>query len=279
MKNIFCLLLVIAVAQISFAQRKYNMREHKPLRIYMVNIDGGKFDMGDDNSQDDRKPAHTVVLKNFALSAYEVTQRQWRAVMDTNPSSYQCDECPVNNVSYDDALEFINKLNKAMGTHYRLPTEAEWEYAARGGQFEKLHNEENPFARGKQLAGRQLPQTVAWYQRNSDDHIHRIGVKQPNELGIYDMSGNVEEWCSDYYANTYFSDKPVSNPKGPEGGFSRVVRGGSYMGETTDLSVTRRAAYVPKTRSITLGFRLASDVEDKKTAKAEPKKGGEECCR
>ena len=260
MKNCLSLLLFLVVLQPAFGQRKYNMREHKTIGIYMVNIPGGKFDMGDDTSMDDRRPAHTVRLESFRLSAYEVTQRQWRAVMDENPSSYQCDDCPVNNVSYDDVQEFIKRVNKAFGTSYRLPTEAEWEYAARGGQLERIHNIDDTHVYGKQLAGRQLPQTIAWYQRNSDDHIHRVGVKQPNELGLYDMSGNVEEWCSDFYAPTYFTAKPVANPKGPADGLSHVVRGGSYFSERDELSVTRRAGYIPKTRSVTLGFRLASDA-------------------
>ena len=273
MKHILLIFLVTSLVSPVLAQRKYNMREHKPLRIYMVDVPGGKFYMGDDNSQVDRSPAHLVKLDNFQLSAYEVTQRQWRAVMDNNPSSYQCDDCPVNNVSYDDVQEFISKLNKTLGGHYRLPTEAEWEFAARGGQLEVLHNVEDPNAYGKQLSGRRLPQTIAWYQRNSDDHMHKIGVKKPNELGIYDMSGNVEEWCSDFYAATYYTNKPISNPKGPDSGPSHVVRGGSYFSEANELSVTRRAAYVPNTRSITLGFRLAAD--------APPMKGKKDavCCQ
>ena len=238
----------------------------------MVNIPGGKFDMGDDTSMVDRRPAHTVKLDNFALSAYEVTQRQWRAVMDNNPSSYECDDCPVNNVSYDDILEFINKLNGAMGTHYRLPTEAEWEYAARGGQLERIHNVNDPHAYGKQLSGRQLPQTIGWYLRNSDDHIHRVGVKQPNELGLYDMSGNVEELCADFYSETYYNSKPIANPKGPAGGLSHVVRGGSYFSDASELSVTRRAAFLPNTRSVTLGFRLAADLPKAKVHKADEEK-------
>jgi formylglycine-generating enzyme required for sulfatase activity len=260
MRKFCCLVLVLAASVSVFAQRKYNKREHKTLQIYMVNIPGGKFDMGDDTSMVDRRPAHTVRLGNFALSAYEVTQRQWRAVMDNNPSSYECDDCPVNNVSYDDALEFISRLNHAMGTKYRLPTEAEWEYAARGGQLERIHNVDDPHFSGKQLSGRQLPQTVAWFQRNSDDHIHRVGVKQPNELGLYDMSGNVEEWCADFYSESYYTNKPVANPKGPDAGLSHVVRGGSYFSDPSELSVTRRAAFLPNTRSVTLGFRLAADL-------------------
>ena len=229
----------------------------------MVNVSGGKFYLGDDTSMVDRRPGHVVKLDDFLMSAYEVTQKQWRAIMDYNPSSYQCEDCPVNNVDYQEVQEFIGRLNRVLSTNYRLPTEAEWEYAARGGQLERLHNIDDPHAMGKQMSGRKLPQTIAWFERNSDDHIHRVGVKQPNELGLYDMSGNVEEWCADYYSETYFTKDPVSNPKGPQGGASHVVRGGSYFSTPAELSVTRRAAYVPSTRSITLGFRLAADAQKK----------------
>ena len=263
MRSLFSVAVFFALLQPVFAQRKYNMETHEPLRIYMINVIGGKFDMGDDSSYVDRRPAHTVRLDDFMISAYEVTQRQWKSVMDENPSSYQCDDCPVNNVSWTDAIEFIAKLNHALGTNYRLPTEAEWEFAARGGNLEKIYHSNNPHLTGKKLSGRELPQTIAWYQRNSADHVHRVGVKQPNELGIYDLSGNVEEWCSDFYSETYYASKPIANPKGPNGGLSHVVRGGSCYSEASELSVTRRAAYLPNTRSISLGFRLAADIQQK----------------
>ena len=270
MRNFICLVFCLLIVQQSFAQRKYNMRTHQPLRIYMVPVPGGKFDMGDDTSMVDRRPAHTVRLDDFRMSAYEVTQRQWLAVMGYNPSSYQCEDCPVNNVSWEDVQVFITKLNHALGANYRLPTEAEWEFAARGGQLELIHNSDDPHFYGKQFSGRHLPQTIAWYLRNSGDHMHKVGAKQPNEAHIYDMSGNVEEWCNDFYAPTYYTKDPVSNPTGPNGGASHVVRGGSYFSEASELSVTRRAAYLPNTRSVTLGFRLAADAKCKVAVK--------ECC-
>ncbi len=251
MKQILSLVLVLLILSPAFAQRKYNKTKNNAFQIYMIKVQGGKFDLGDDSSLVDRRPAHSVTMRNYNISAYEVTQWQWRRIMGSNPSSYQCDDCPVNNVTWSDAQEFIARLNKLLKKHYRLPTEAEWEYAARGGQLEKM----------KQLAGKKLPQTIAWYNRNGDDHLHRVGVKKPNELGIYDMSGNVEEWCNDWYAPTYFTSKPVDNPQGPQGGLSRVVRGGSFNSSPDEISVTRRAGYVPDTRSITLGFRLAEDIE------------------
>jgi formylglycine-generating enzyme required for sulfatase activity len=259
MRLIGCFILFAVLVQPVLAQRKYNKTTHHPLGIFMVEVTGGQFYMGDDTSMADRRPAHLVHLNDFYLSAYEVTQKQWLSVMGSNPASYPCLDCPVNNVSWDDAQEFIHRLNHLKGTHFRLPTEAEWEYAARGGRLETIHNVEDPHAEGKPLAGRRLPQTIAWYERNSDDHVHRVGVKYPNEIGIYDMCGNVEEWCNDFYALTYFSKNPVYNPQGPDGGASHVLRGGSFMSSYPELSVTRRAAAVPNTRSISIGFRLAAD--------------------
>jgi formylglycine-generating enzyme required for sulfatase activity len=263
------------------AQRKYNRNDTSCLQFYMVDVQGGTFDLGSNDEAADRRPAHTVKLKDFSLCAYEVKQIQYEVVMGCNPSKYQCDECPVTNVSWDDAQEFIKKLNKCTGHHYRLPTEAEWEYAARGGNTEVLikekhHrggvnelfvpcNEKGTFTqvkekKGKKYAGRSGgPQSIAWYAKNSDMHVHPVGHKQPNQLGLYDMSGNVEEWCSDYYATSYGSKDTVENPQGPTGGKSRVVRGGGCRSDAEELVVTRRAGYLPDTKSLSLGFRLAED--------------------
>jgi formylglycine-generating enzyme required for sulfatase activity len=203
--------------------------------------------------------------------------------MGDNPAcSERCPDCPVNNVSWTEIQTFLDKLNARTGRHYRLPTEAEWEYAARGGVKEKLVKEQshprggvNEFlisdkgerkpekdVAGKKYSGRSGgPQSIAWYAANSRDHVHEVGRKQPNELSIYDMCGNVEEWCADFYANTYGGKQPVENPKGPASGKSHVVRGGSFTSEANELVVTRRAAYLPDTKAVSLGFRLAEDVK------------------
>lgn len=274
-------LLLLILAQPVAAQRKYNKTIYGPLKIETVNVNGGTFDLGSDEGATDRKPAHSVTLATFQMAKYEIKQQQWVAIMDENPSLYKCDECPVTNVSWDEVQEFIKRLNEGTGKKYRLPTEAEWEYAARGGRHEDLVTEKrlrggsNEFLvgdekkgmmapekhrKGDKYAGRSGgPQSIAWYKRNAEDHVHRVGLKQPNDLGIYDMTGNAEEWVSDWYAKTYGSRDNVENPTGPVGGKSKVVRGGSFEHEDAELVVTRRAAYLPDTKARSLGFRLVED--------------------
>ncbi|MES2702028.1 MAG: SUMF1/EgtB/PvdO family nonheme iron enzyme [Bacteroidota bacterium] len=276
MKSILSSLLVMLVLQPAIAQRKYNLTDCGILGFDMVRVEGGTFDMGDDNDGADRKPAHTVKLRTFDMAVYEVKQAQWKDVMGTNPSAYCCNECPVTNVSWDEVQDFIKKLNAKSGRNYRLPTEAEWEYAARGGGSERLikegkmvrggvneflvcdKNTRKPekFKTGKRFAGKNGAQPIAWYEANSWQRPHEVGRKKSNDLGIYDMSGNAEEWTADWYATTYGSRDTVENPTGPAGGKAKVVRGGSYLSPSFELSVTRRAAYLPNTRARNLGFRV-----------------------
>jgi formylglycine-generating enzyme required for sulfatase activity len=248
-----------------------------------VRINGGTFDLGSDDGSEDRKPAHTVTLSDYYLGTYEIKQEQWEAVMGNNPSKYKCHDCPVTNVNWDEVQEFITKLNAATGKTYRLPTEAEWEFAARGGTTEKLVKEGhirggvNEFLvadnnkglrtprkelKGQKYSGRKAgPQSIAWYINNAGGHVHPVGRKQPNDIGVYDMTGNVEEWCADWYAISYGSRDNITNPSGPIGGKSKVVRGGSISSAANETVVTRRAAYLPDTKSLSLGFRLVEERE------------------
>lgn len=281
MKCILLSLSMLLFLQPVTAQRKYNKTTDAPLNIAMVKVQGGSFDLGSDDGATDRMPEHTVKLKDFYMGQYEVTQQQWKLVMGKNPSDCLGDECPVNNVNYNDVQAFIEKLNKMTGKHYRLPTEAEWEYAARGGSDEKLVRSSASVARGgvneflvadknerkpekdlsgKRYAGKKLPQDVAWYDRNGRGHVHPIGRKKPNEIGLYDMSGNVEEWCADFYGGNYGSKMPVENPQGPSAGNSHVVRGGSFTSTPEELVVTYRRAYTPDVKAPSLGFRLVEDA-------------------
>ena len=180
------------------------------------------------------------------ICRYEVTQAEWEAVMGSNPSRFKGANRPVEQVSWNDCQTFINKLNSASGFHFRMPTEAEWEYAARGGSS----------SRGYKYAGGNDINAVAWYDGNSGRQTHDVGTKRPNELGIYDMSGNVWEWCSDWYGDKYYGSSSSTNPKGPSSGSYRVSRGGSWNSIARYCRVANRDFSDPDFRIIDLGLRL-----------------------
>lgn len=219
----------------------------EPLEFVLVK--GGCYQMGDTfgDGGSDEKPVHEVCVDDFSIGKYEVTQAQWEAVMGSNPSNFkQCGgNCPVESVSWNDIQEFIKKLNNMTGKTYRLPTEAEWEYAARsGGKSEKY-------------AGGNDVDTVAWYDNNSGSRTHPVGQKQPNGLGIYDMTGNVWEWCQDWYGDGYYKSSPKDNPQGPSSGSDRVLRGGSWVNNAASARATNRGRNSPGGRYDIHGFRLA----------------------
>jgi formylglycine-generating enzyme required for sulfatase activity len=236
-------------------QRKQEPNASNPiqkLRSDMVYVQGGIFSMGCTSEQgndcDDReKPAHQVTLSNYYINRYEVTQALWSAVMGSNPSRFKgCDQCPVEQVSWNAVQEFIKKLNSMTGKNYRLPTEAEWEYAARGGRS----------SQGYKYSGSNNPGGVGWYNGNSSNKTHPVGQKQANELGLYDMSGNVYEWCSDWYGD-YSSQSQIS-PKGPSSGSFRVWRGGSWNYVSRYFRLSYRSYSLPEAGNNYLGFRLVS---------------------
>ena len=216
------------------------------LDIALVYVQGGSFDMGSNDDSGTVKTVHRVTLSNFYIGKYQVTQAQWKAVMGNNPSHFQnCDNCPVEQVSWNDAQDFIEKLNQKTGKNYRLPTEAEWEYAARGG------NKSNGYA----YSGSNDVNAVAWYGYNCSK-THPAGEKRPNELGIYDMSGNVLEWCQDRFDGNYYSNSPPENPQGPPTGSDRVLRGGSWYFTARRCGVAFRTYFAPGLRDASAGFRL-----------------------
>jgi formylglycine-generating enzyme required for sulfatase activity len=217
--------------------------------IQMVFVRGGTFTMGCTSEQgsdcdSDEKPTHKVTVSDFYIGKYEVTQAQWKAVMGSNPSYYKGDNLPVENVSWNDVQEFIRKLNAKTGENYRLPTEAEWEYAARGGAS----------SRGYKYSGSNNVGEVAWYGDNSGSKTHTVGQKRANELGIYDMSGNVWEWCRDWYGS--YSSSAQQNPTGAYSGSYRVARGGSWDYYAQSVRVPNRGINTPGDRSRGIGFRL-----------------------
>ena len=219
------------------------------ISIEMVRVEAGTFTMGAtpemENPLDDEKPAHQVTLTNdYYIGKYEVTQALWKAVMGNNPSYSKGNNLPVERVSWDNCQKFISKLNRITGKTFRLPTEAEWEYAARGGNK----------SRGYQYSGSSNLSDVAWYEDNSGNKIHNVGSKQANELGIYDMSGNVHEWCQDWYDK--YSNSSKVNPTGANSGSYRVSRGGGWANSAGLCNSSSRVNETPGNRSGSLGLRL-----------------------
>ena len=219
------------------------------IKYNMVWVDGGTFRMGATSEQgseiSDEKPVHSVTLSGYYIGKTEVTQALWQAVMGSNPSYFEGDDLPVEQVSWDDCQEFIRKLNSLTGQNFRLPTEAEWEFACRGGNN----------SRGYKYSGSNYIDNVAWYDGNSGDKTHPVATKSPNELGIYDMSGNVWEWCADWYGD--YSSGRQTNPKGPYDGSSRVGRGGSWIINARGCRSSNRNNGNPTYRNDGLGLRLA----------------------
>ncbi|HZK08742.1 MAG TPA: SUMF1/EgtB/PvdO family nonheme iron enzyme [Bacteroidales bacterium] len=238
--------------------------------LEMILVTGGTFTMGCASEQGDcetdEKPTHQVTVSDFYIGKYEVSQEQWREVMGastsfgsahqpalSSPSYFKdCDDCPVEMVSWDDVQEFIKKLNQKTGKEYRLPTEAEWEYASRGGAKSDVERSRNADFK---YAGSNNIDEVAWYDGNSGSKTHQVGLKKPNELDIHDMSGNVWEWCSDWYGN--YSSGSQTNPQGSSSGSYRVLRGGSWSNLAGDCRVPIRIDGTPDGRYHDGGFRLA----------------------
>ncbi|OWY26088.1 hypothetical protein C7N43_36220 [Sphingobacteriales bacterium UPWRP_1] len=216
-----------------------------PFASQMVYVQGGTFTMGCTEEQgndcyDEEKPAHSRTVRSFYISKYEVTQAQWQSIMNNNPSEYSgCAQCPIETVSWNDIQEFLSKLNTQTGKNYRLPTEAEWEYAARGGNKNK----------GYKYAGSNDIDRVAWYIGNSSEGTHPVGQKSPNELGLYDMSGNVLEWCSDWFKGYPGNSTDYT-------GSNRVLRGGSWRSKPQWCRVACRGSNRPTNRFESCGFRL-----------------------
>ncbi|MGN1213651.1 MAG: SUMF1/EgtB/PvdO family nonheme iron enzyme [Bacteroidaceae bacterium] len=218
----------------------------------MITVEGGVFFMGatfeQENPGADEMPAHKVTLSSFLIGETEVTQELWMIVTGCRPttsSDYNWSDkygkgnnYPAYNVSWNDCQDFIAKLNDLTGKKFRLPTEAEWEYAARGGKKSK----------GYQYCGSNTIDDVAWYDDNSGDKTHPVKTKQPNELGIYDMSGNAWEWCQDWYSSDYYSVNDANNPQGPVSGSRRILRGGVWFHDAWYCRTSSRNSWAPTDR-------------------------------
>ena len=215
----------------------------------MIRVEGGTFTMGATSEQGSdaygvEKPAHSVTLSSYYIGETEVTQELWQAVMGSNPSRFKGTSRPVEQVSWDDCKAFFSKLNSLTGKNFRLPTEAEWEYASRGGNK----------SQGYKYSGSNILGDVAWYADNSGSETHPVKTKSPNELGIYDMSGNVSEWCQDWLGS--YESSSQSNPTGPSSSSSRVRRGGDWSIAAGGCRVSSRSCDAPGLRRNFLGLRL-----------------------
>ena len=227
----------------------------KGISFNMIKIDGGDFVIGASTEQGrfaafDEKPPVKVRISTFYLSEIPVTQALYKVLTNQNPSFNVGDDLPVERVSYEDCEKFIDQLNQHTGSQFRLPTEAEWEYAARGG------------IKGKRMkysgADDVNISDYVWYGDNSSNQSHEVGTKLPNELGLYDMSGNVSEWCSDWYSPSYANNGGEVDPQGPEEGVDKVYRGGSWYDKAMNCRVSKRFGMNPKYKNKLVGFRLAA---------------------
>lgn len=224
------------------------------LESSMVTIEGGMFEMGGESYRDDAKPLHSVSLSPFGLCRYPVSQSLWLGVMGGYPEflHFNGSDRPVEKVSWLDCQIFLEKLNQHPRFHdYRLPTEAEWEYAALGGVLNK---------RGLSYADDTDLDEEGWYIDNSFGETQVKGLKLPNALGLFDLRGNVWEWCQDWYSEKYYASSPVTNPQGPDHGWQRVGRGSSWRGDEVGTGFTFRYGWRTNDRSYYLGFRLARSL-------------------
>jgi len=279
MIKFFAFIIALFTAIVSFSQKPENnalkagsdnqkdtasyIETASSLNFEMILVKGGTFSMGcgldqGRNCEEDEKPVHQVTLNDFYLGKSEVTQKLWLDVMGTNPSNFAtCDDCPVENVSWLDVQEFIKKLNQLTGKKYSLPTEAQWEYAARGGSSASI-------VTVFKYAGSDNIDEVSWYfkgkegMEDKNGKPHPKNQKKPNALGLYDMSGNVWEWCNDWYGG-YTSKKEV-NPQGPSTGSYKVFRGGSWNNTANFCRVFFRHYLKPNSRYYNLGLRLALNL-------------------
>lgn len=225
----------------------------------MIEVKAGTFYMGaqkdysnetnyDASAYQIESPVHEVTINTFCIGKYEVTQTQWFAAMGNNPSNIQGENLPVENVTWEEVQAFISILNEVSGMNYRLPSEAEWEFAAKGGIQ----------SNGSKFSGSTILGTCGWYYTNSGSKTHEVGSKEPNELGIFDMSGNVREWCNDWF--DYYDSYKAENPQGPSTGSTKINRGGSWTTPAVNCRNTYRHTDYPSDSYKDLGFRLVLTI-------------------
>lgn len=227
----------------------------KGVKFKMIKVEGGTFEMKETVSAgflglSSEERVQTTTLSDYFIGETQVTQALWQAVMGSNPSKFKGDNLPVERVSWNDCQDFIRKLNSLTGQTFRLPTEAEWEFAARGGN--KTH--------GYKYSGSNILKDVAWYSDNSENKTHDVAAKQPNELGLYDMSGNVWEWCKDWYGE--YENGTKKDPQGSLTGYKCVCRGGGWTGGSCSCSLEKRSQDYSHQLYSSLGLRLALNLSE-----------------
>ena len=263
-----CLMMMTVTCKgsLTFSEDEIETFTVKGVTFRMVYVKGGTFKMGATSEQgnifdDDEKSVHQVTLSPYYIGETEVTQELWQVVTGRNPSYFSGSEkLPVEQVSWDACQNFLKKLNELSGKQFRLLTEAEWEFAARGGIKSK----------GYKYSGSNNIDEVAWYELNSNSRTHEVGMKAPNELGLYDLSGNVREWCQDWYDLHGYSSNSLTNPTGPSTGRDRVSRGGSWAYDARYCRVSDRSHGPSYGSSRRMGFRLALDRKDLVVKKSSP---------
>ncbi len=230
----------------------------KDINLNMIFVEGGKFKMGCNDKtfkqcHKNEIAAFDTTVYDFYIGVTEVTQGQWRAIMGSLPDRYDgCELCPIVDVSWNDIQLFLRRLNNITGKHYRLPTEAEWEYAAREGN-------KNSKTEDLQYSGHSDINEVAWFIENSHGKTNPVGMKLPNKLGLYDMTGNVWEWCDDRYG--FYDNRSIPMAKREDIGVERVTRGGAFDSFQDNCRITSRSSANPDARSRSLGFRIALSAE------------------
>lgn len=215
--------------------------------IEVVGIPGGKFIMGSPEEESGRsadESQHSVTVSSFWIGKYEITQKQYAEIMGTYPSHFKGENLPVEQVSWDEAIEFCNRFGSKYDIECRLPYEAEWEYACRAGTSTTYH------------WGNAVDESYCWYAVNADNTTHPVGLKMPNSFGLYDMHGNAGEWCMDWYDPAYYSNSPENNPKGPENGNLRILRSGSRASDASYIRAAKRMMFGQQSRSYSVGFRI-----------------------
>ena len=255
------LLLLVSFSSVATASTPFKPNAVPPadtLGIHWIFVDGGTFRMGNDNGlSPDESPEHEVTLSSYYISATEVTFGQFDRFCDSTnrvrprDNGWGRGSRPVVNVDWNDAYDYCLWASKVTGTSIRLPTEAEWEYAARGGTK----------SRGFTFSGSNDADAVAWYSEDSGGKTHPVAGKQPNELGIYDMTGNVWEWCADWYSEEYYSTSPKKDPPGPQFGQYHVLRGGAWLSKAAYCHLTTRSSLRSDYVSASNGFRVVREVK------------------